>query len=166
MEMWVTSVIASCVTLAGIVVSYVLSKKNLEGELRRLREQEALTKSHDFPRCAASLMDDVEAGMSPDELKKLLTDIYAYGSPEAIRIIVEFQETNYRMARSENIDPLYLISLVAVLISQLKYDLTGRTVDPENWLRLRITDYNPSRSPIPGYIKEISKNLGISLDYN
>lgn len=164
--MWITSIVASCVTLAGIVVSYILSKKNLEGELKRLREQEALAKSHDFPQRAASLMDDIERGMSPDELKKLLTDIYAYGSPEAIRVIVEFQETNYREARSGDVDPMYLLSLVAVLISQLKYDLTGRTVEPESWFRLRITDYDPVQSPIPGYIKEISAKLNLTFDYN
>lgn len=164
--MWITSTIASCVTFAGIIVSYNLSKKNLEGELKRLREQEALARSHDFPRRAASLMSDINEGMSPDELKKLLADIYAYGSPEAIGANVEFQETNYRTARSEGVDPICLLSLVAVLMSQLKYDLTGRTIDPESWFWLRITNYDSPQSPVPGYIKEISSKLNTSFDYS
>ncbi|MCI8366266.1 MAG: hypothetical protein HFJ66_01500 [Eggerthellaceae bacterium] len=153
--------ITSAVTLIGIAVSYWLSKKNLKEETARMYEQQSLAKINDLPFRVAGLIDDIESGkLDPDSMKQLLSTIYAYGSPDAIKIIVAFQENNFRHVTPENpADPFYTISLISVLITQLKFDLTGRIVNPECWFRLRINDYDPRESPIPCHIENIVSKL-------
>lgn len=144
MESIIASSITAVVTLLAVFVSYFLSKKNLQQEIAKLKEQQALSKMQDLPVRAASLLDDINSGMSEKEMKRFLTDVYAYGSPEAIRILVKFQENNYAAANgNQKTDPWFIMSLLSLLICQLKYDLTGRITSPESWFRLKITDYNP-----------------------
>lgn len=162
MDAILASGITSFVTLVGIAVSYMLSRRNLREEVHRLQEQQTLAKTNDFPSRAASLLDDLSSGMNEVEMRRFLSDIYAYGSPEAIRILVAFQENNYEVAAGKvNQDPWYTMTLLSLLITQLKYDLTGRIVDPEYWFRIKLTDYDPEKHPAREKISSLVGQLGL-----
>lgn len=56
------------------------------------------------------------------------------------------------------------MSLLSLLICQLKYDLTGRITLPENCFQLKLTNYASdaalTRKILNGLIKELDLNIG------
>lgn len=164
MESIIASCITAVVTILAVFVSYFLSKKNLQQEVTKLKEQQTLSKMQDLPARAASLLDDISGGMSESDMKKFISDSYAFGSPEAIRILVKFQETNYSTSRNtsdQSTNPWLIMSLLALLICQLKYDLTGKITPPESWFRLKITDYNSSIIPAKEIVGRLVDELNL-----
>lgn len=113
------------------------------------------------------LLDDIRDGMSEEEMKRFLTDVYAYGSPEAIRILVKFQENNYAAANeNQKADPWFTMSLLSLLICQLKYDLTGRITSPESWFRLKLADYNPNANLTKETLNKLVKDLDLDARFS
>ena len=160
------SLITASVTLVGIIVSYVLSKKNLENEVNSIKVQQSVERMRDLPARVASFIDEVRDGrIDIESMSRLLSDVYAYGSPDAIKILVSFQEVNYEISSNpghSDVEQSYrVIGHLALLISQLKYDLSGQYVNPELDYKLKITDYGKSGGTADGVLAELVKKLSL-----
>ena len=67
--------------------------------------------------------------------------IFAYGSKEAIMLMTNMQQLNYRIAdHSADADNMELIPYSILLLCQMKYNLTGIKINPEYWFRMRLSD--------------------------
>lgn len=158
------SLITALVTLVGIIVSYVLSKKNLENEINSIKTQQSVERMRDLPARVAGFLDEVRSGLIDETgMSRLLSDIYAYGSPDAIKILVSFQETNYKIGSNRNqssiSESFRVMGYLTLLISQLKYDLSGQYVDPELYFKLKISDYGKNGITARGILADLVKEL-------
>ncbi|MGO1818908.1 MAG: hypothetical protein ACTH0S_04415 [Senegalia sp. (in: firmicutes)] len=84
-------------------------------------------------------------------IKKVTNDTIAYGSRETIRILAVFQNYNYehyllkRDDDTTNESTFVGMYLMSYLISSLKKDFTGDGIDPNDLLKIKLTDYNKNK---------------------
>lgn len=141
-------------------------QKNLENEVNSIKIQQSVERMRDLPSRVASFMDEVRSGrVDVESMSKLLSDVYSYGSPDAIKILVSFQETNYKISTNpdhSDVKQSYrVIGHLALLISQLKYDLSGQYVNPELYFKLKISDYGKNGVRASGVLAELVKELDL-----
>jgi hypothetical protein len=120
----------------------------------------------DLPARVAHFMDEVRSGQfDVENMGRLLNDVYAYGSPDAIKILVSFQKTNYEIGSNSNasdIEQSYrVLGHLALLISQLKYDLSGQYVDPEFYFKLKLSDYGKNGVSARSILTDLVEELGL-----
>lgn len=91
-----------------------------------------------------------------EKMDWIFSTIYAYGSSEAIHILATMQSENYRnAAMPENADKYRTMAFYVLLTVQIRADITGEIVSPEEWFRLKITDFQTNRE----MIKEANNRL-------
>lgn len=151
-------------TLIGFIVTYLLTRRNLKGEISKTKTTIGLEKMEDIPFLLLNMLDQMKDGtMKPQDYAALLHRIYAYGTADAIKIAVTMQHMNYELndtSIDNSIDKFRLLTLLSLLISQIKFDLTGEIVNPENWFVMKINDYTNSEleKKVPSLInKDVSR---------
>ena len=90
------------------------------------------------------------------DFKELMSLIFAYGSKEAIMLMTNMQQLNYRIAdHSADADNMELIPYSILLLCQMKYNLTGIKINPEYWFRMRLSDC----SSMEKYLKKATNRI-------
>ena len=138
--------ITAVVTIIGFIVTYFLNKRNFKSEINREKININLDKIADLPYKIQELMNAMldQGGNSKtiNDFKELMSLIFAYGSKEAIMLMTNMQQLNYRLAdNSADADKAEVIPYYILLLCQIKYDLTGIKINPEYWFRMRLSDY-------------------------
>ena len=94
-----------------------------------------------------------------DNIKRLNTQmnkIFLFGTIEAVRIVSYIRKLEKQQ---------YIISLVALLISQIRYDLTGKIINPIYWSEINLTDFSKYRDEHNEYLKEVIKHLKLNKNF-
>lgn len=102
-------------------------------------------------------------------IKEVTNDTIAYGSKETIRRLAVFQNYNFKHSTSretsDNPDESTFVGMyiVSYVISSLKKDFTGEGINPEDLLKIKLTDYDVNEK---FYLLLITKqkNYYFSLD--
>ena len=97
------------------------------------------------------------------EYNELMTTIYAFGSYKAISIVSLLQKENLLGQLANN--NYRMISFYVLLATQIKYDVTGIAISPNDWLNIKISDYNSNQQIHEGFKRENNK-LVRELDLN
>ena len=139
--------ITAAVTIIGFVVTYFLNKRNSKFEIDREKININLDKIADLPYKIQELMNTIlnqgANAKTISDFKELMSLIFAYGSKEAIMLMTNMQQLNYRIADySADADNMELIPDYILLLCQIKYNLTGIKINPEYWFRMRLSDYS------------------------
>ena len=139
--------ITAAVTIIGFVVTYFLNKRNSKFEIDREKININLDKIADLPYKIQELMNTIlnqgANAKTISDFKELMSLIFAYGSKEAIMLMTNMQQLNYRIAdHSADADNMELIPYYILLLCQMKYNLTGIKINPEYWFRMRLSDYS------------------------
>ena len=139
--------ITAAVTIIGFVVTYFLNKRNSKFEIDREKININLDKIADLPYKIQELMNTIlnqgANAKTISDFKELMSLIFAYGSKEAIMLMTNMQQLNYRIADySADADNMELIPYYILLLCQMKYNLTGIKINPEYWFRMRLSDYS------------------------
>ena len=139
--------ITAAVTIIGFVVTYFLNKRNSKFEIDREKININLDKIADLPYKIQELMNTIlnqgANAKTISDFKELMSLIFAYGSKEAIMLMTNMQQLNYRIADySADADNMELIPYYILLLCQIKYNLTGIKINPEYWFRMRLSDYS------------------------
>ncbi len=159
------------VTIIGFIITYKMTIKSFGDEIRKSKISHNIEMIHSLPYEVCELMTKVQKSTKgggnnsfhAQEYEKLMTKIFAYGSSAAVTIITEVQQTSYRMNHLEKKDSQYrILILYALLITQLKYDISDEIVSPENWFKLKINDYYKMRKTIVKEINEIVSELELN----
>lgn len=107
---------------------------------------------------------------SQDELVKeygaILTKVLAYGSKNAVKIAIKMQQLSYALGNKPNNERFPILAAYALLITQLKFDLTSEIISPESWFQLRMTDYGKIQSAMKAAINTIVKEAGLNYAFN
>lgn len=90
--------------------------------------------------------------------------IYAYGSKDSICIISKMQEENYQQLYIES-NKLRPMCFYILLVTQIKFDVTGDAVSPELWYKMKITDYGNNKTIIKNENNKIVKQLNLNKKF-
>ena len=94
-----------------------------------------------------------------------MTKIFAYGSKDAVALAVEIQQTFYKIQKTGEDYGQYLLVLFALLITQLKYEISDEIISPESWFKLKINDYDTAREKLVEEINRTTKALGLNKKF-
>ncbi|MGX8835311.1 hypothetical protein ACWG0P_14010 [Amedibacillus sp. YH-ame6] len=160
----ISIVITSLVTIVGLRISYVQNKKNLEFELRKNQKSFMFDKTFDTLGDIMNLLfeknkiDDMQNNNGDDIISKIILGVYKCGSRDAVKILAEWQQYNFTDEDTrKTISQYYPLGLYFVLITQLKYDVTGEIVNPLDCLKLKINDYQSNPEVKNGFVVQINK---------
>jgi len=151
----IPAVITGFITIIGFIVTALNMRKNFRAELRKKKTEYYLKKLEELYDLQVKLLDTIMAQSKLPENKRsdllkdfgeALSSTFAYGSCDLIAITAKMQEQNYMRNQAtykpdgqENISHMHYNIL---LLCQLKYDLTGERINPEQWYRMRFSDYS------------------------
>lgn len=159
------------VTILGFFITYKLTTKTFGNEIRKSKIDQNVEAMHSLPLELCNMMSKVQKSqgqknkVSADEYEKLMTKIFAYGSKEAVTLAVEIQQTFYKVAKTNDDYGQYLLVLFALLITQLKYEISDEIISPESWFKLKINDYDSVRDNIVDEINGIINTLGLNKKF-
>lgn len=147
---WIGTLITAIISIVGFGVTIYTMKRNFKNELLRQRNTIALEKMATIPFEILTFLDkqaDVTAASKQiDHFNKILNTIYSYGSADVIKIAALMQRENFSINSGKKINAYRATSLYILLVTQIKYDVTGTVVCPELWFQTRLTDYATKRN--------------------
>ena len=152
----ITAVVTGFISIIGFIVTNLSMRKNFKNELIKQRDSIALEKMSTMPFEVLDLMDRMikanngRIGKTElDSFKEMMNSIYSYGSERAISLVALMQEENYAAnGDPSELDKFRVMSLYVLLATQIKFDVTGTYVNPEQWFKMRLTDYDKNRDEI------------------
>ena len=165
LEVWKVA-IPSIVTIIGFIITYNLNIVNIKEEIyksKNIKSSENLEKNFqpllDIVRFDREKMKD---NKTLESLNKIFDEILIYGSSKLIRIATAFKE--YIFIHKDSIDVNYTFAYIGLIISQLKFDISGEYIPADTWYRYTITDYGILKLQIVGKIEEIIKELHLNKE--
>ncbi len=156
-------------TLIGFVVTIYTFKRSLKNEL--IKTQNSITLNHirDLPYEILDNFDNLSNRSYSNERRlkdfsSIMKKIYAYGSKDAINIISKMQEENYQNLNI-NKNKYRQVCFCILLVTQIKFDVTGDAVSPELWYRMKITDYSINKANFQNENNNIVKELNLNKKF-
>ena len=145
-----TVIIPAGVTIIGFVINYFVLNKSIKDQVSKKKTDISLEFLSKAPLLSLELFDNIREQKQDKMLEifiELANTVFAYGSKDAIKILAELQQNNYKIAiNSENKDLYKTMAYYIILTCQIKGDLTGIKINPEFWYKLKLNDYgfNPT----------------------
>ena len=159
------------VTVLGFFITYKLTTKTFGNEIRKSKIDQNVEAMHSLPLELCNMMSKVQKSsgkknsVSNDEYEKLMTKIFAYGSKDAVALAVEIQQTFYKVGKTNEDYGQYLLVLFALLITQLKYEISDEIISPESWFKLKINDYDTVRESAVKDINSVIDKLDLNKKF-
>lgn len=165
------AIITVSVTALGFIVSFFFTQRSLKGEIQKNKIALATQEIHTLPYDICQMMNNmVKSGgreNHAEEYSAALSKVLAYGSKDAVKIVIEMQRLSYSLKNARQEEKYIIIAAFSLLITQLKYDLTSEIISPESWFMLKMTDYtqiqNVVREDINVLVKKLSLNDNFSV---
>ena len=165
----ITAAVTGLVSIIGFVVTSKSIKKNFRNELLKHRDNIVLEKMATKPYEILKLMDDMVETTKNDKdpdgeaFKKLLNEIFSYGSEKAISLASSMQTELYsHNGNKSNMNQYRMLSYYVLLATQVRYDVTGTYINPESWFRMKITDFEKCKKEIVKSSNDLVKELKLS----
>lgn len=170
----ITALVTGIISIIGFIITNISMRKNFKNELIKQRDSIALEKMSTMPYEVLDLMDRIiKSKQSWNEkaelnnFKKMMNEIYSYGSEKAISLVALMQKENYAANGDiSKMDKFRAMSLYVLLATQIKFDVTGTYVNPEFWFRMRITDFEKNRDEIKTANNKLVKELDLDKKLN
>lgn len=168
----ITALVTGIISIIGFIVTNVSMRSSFKNELIKQRDSIALEKMSTLPFEILTMMDRmIEAkGIRQQDaelrnFKKIMNEIYSYGSEKAISLVALMQKENYAANGDiSKMDKFRVMSSYVLLATQIKYDVTGTYVNPEFWFKMRITDYEKNKDEIKNASNKLVKELDLSKE--
>lgn len=156
-------------TLIGFVVTIYTFKRSLKNELIKTQNSITLDQVRDLPYEILDNFDKLndDSYKEKQQLKDfsaVMKKIYAYGSKDSICIISKMQEENYQQLYIES-NKLRPMCFYILLVTQIKFDVTGDAVSPELWYKMKINDYHKNKTKIKVANNEIVNELHLNKNF-
>lgn len=156
-------------TLIGFVVTIYTFKRSLKNELIKTQNSITLDQVRDLPYEILDNFDKLNDNFYNEEqqlkdFSAVMKKIYAYGSKDSICIISKMQEENYQQLYIES-NKLRPMCFYILLVTQIKFDVTGDAVSPELWYKMKINDYHKNKTNIKVANNEIVNELHLNKNF-
>ncbi len=163
----ITCLITSFITILGFIVTYNMNKRNYKEELNNHKKVQNIEKLQDVIASVIEQMNDL-SNVNLENWKKIITSIIAYGSTDAIKIITYLQTNLYKYKSDplpKNENAIFMLTTYSLLITQIKYDLTGEILPPLTYAKIKFTDFQQFENEY--YIKnnEIIDELNLNNNF-
>ena len=163
------AIITVLITIIGFIVTYFMTKKNFKDEVKKNKIALASEQIQSLPYDICQFMDDMLHGGQDDSINQLasiISKVLAYGSHQAVKIVIKMQRLSYETSNASTLDDkLPLLAAYSLLITQLKYDLTSEIISPESWCQLRMTDYSKYQTAMISSINGLVHELGLNSKF-
>ena len=162
------TLITVIVTILGFIITYLMTKKNFKNEITKSKIAITADMMKDLPLELCELMDQLLAleetqTIPTNHITTILAKILAYGSKDAVAIAAYMQQLVYSNSDRKDQDKDWAsISCYALLITQIKYDLTSEVISPDSWFKLKTTDYYEKKDVINKCINSIVLELALN----
>lgn len=152
--------IPAIISIIGFIVTIFTLKKNFQNELKKQKATVQLDKMAEMPYEILDLMDKIirSGKITPSQKEQedlaqkmnvIFSSIYAYGSSNAIHILAAMQNENYKNSVSpESKNSYRVMAFYVLLTAQIRFDITGEIVSPEEWFKMRLNDFDKNRDQI------------------
>lgn len=169
--------IPAVISIVGFVITIFTLKKNFQNELVKQKANVQLEKMSVMPYEILVLMQEmINAGKEKEnadfqnKLKEkmdwIFSSIYAYGSSKAIHILASMQSENYQNATApEKADKYRVMAFYVLLTAQIRFDITGEIVSPEEWFKMRLTDFQANREMFKVANNRLVDDLNINKQF-
>lgn len=156
-------------TLIGFAVTIYTFKRSLKNELIKTQNSITLDQVRDLPYEVLDNFDKLNDDSYNEEQRlkdfsSVMKKIYAYGSKDSICIISKMQEENYQQLCIES-NKLRPMCFYILLVTQIKFDVTGDAVSPELWYKMKINDYHKNKTKIKIANNEIVSELHLNKNF-
>lgn len=166
---WMSILIPPIVTIIGFIINILITKSTLKSQIKTNKNNVHLDKLQDVP---ARLVDFYKQMLNNKndpqknkvlfkEFDNLLTEIFAYGSEEAIRILSYLQQETYKANKNNQLN-VQILYTYALLACQIKYDLTEIKVSPDSFYKISINDYNEQKEGFKKINNQIVEKLNLA----
>lgn len=142
----ISTIITSIITIIGLVVTYNMNKRNYKEELKNSKTTLNIEKLQSIILDVSNLLNNPD-NISPEMYQLLVSNILSYGSLDAIKILTYLQTSLYNNQNTEqnyskkNNQMILTITAYCLLITQIKYDLTGEILPPLSYAKIKLTDF-------------------------
>ncbi|RGU70819.1 hypothetical protein [Holdemanella biformis] len=156
-------------TLIGFAVTIYTFKRSLKNELIKTQNSITLDQVRDLPYEILDNFDKLNDDSYNEEqqlkdFSAVMKKIYAYGSKDSICIISKMQEENLQQLYTET-NKLRPMCFYILLVTQIKFDVTGDAVSPELWYKMKINDYHKNKTKIKIANNEIVNELHLNKKF-
>lgn len=159
------------ITIIGFIVTYFLTKKNILAELTKIKRNSMVENLQDVPMSICNFLDFLLYKQNEKDFQRKLQDkflpimnkILSYGSSDAIKILSHIQQIGFHPEKVA--DKSIVVNYYALLISQIKYDISSEIILPNTWLKMKLTDYSSQEQKINSQINEIVLKLNLNKKF-
>lgn len=161
------AVITVGITIAGFIINYFATKKNFQDEIRKEKISRTAETIQSLPYDICQLMNNMikHDDDGAEKYNEILSKVLTYGSSDAVKIAIKMQRMSYSLINQPPEDRLSAMAAYALLITQLKYDLTSEIISPESWFELRMTDYEKVKDKMKKWINAIIDELDLNENF-
>ena len=167
----ISTSITSIITIIGLIVTYNMNKRNYKEELKNNKTTLNIEKLQSIILDVSNLLNNPN-NISPEKYQLLVSNILSYGSLDAIKILTYLQTSLYNKKNGKletkeknNNQTILTITAYCLLITQIKYDLTGEILPPLAYAKIKLTDFKHLENEF--YIKnnEIISELHLNENF-
>jgi len=169
---WLKLVISLSVTIIGLGLTYHGITKNFQNEVMKMKRKVAVDKMQDVPCRILQLIQDYknqeDSKILIEKNISLLNTILAYGSKETIKLMCYIQQIAYACEKQKNLlkeRQSEFLSAYALLIAQVKFDLTFEIIPPTSYFEMFLKDYNDYRESFNKSINAIVDRIGLLREF-
>lgn len=169
--------IPAVISIVGFIITIFTLKKNFQNELVKQKANVQLEKMSSMPyEILALLQDMIDAGKEKgktitqnklqEKMDWIFSSIYAYGSSTSIHILASMQSENYQNSTApEKKDDYRTMAFYVLLTVQIRFDITGEIVSPEEWFKMKLTDYQANREVLKFAVNRLVDELNLNKQY-
>lgn len=166
-EQIIITLISSCITILGFFVTIYTLMRSFKNEMQKTKNNIVLEHIRDLPYEILDNFDhlndkDYNSKILLNEFTIIMKKVYAYGSIDAIGIISKMQQENYLRKKNEFANKYRPVCFYILLVTQIKYDVTGNAVSPDYWYRMKITDYEQNKFNFIDENNKIVKEMNLN----
>lgn len=162
---WYSIIIPSAVTIIGFIVNLYLTKSSIKQEILKIQKNLMIEKNVQIMEFFLKAVESPN-GINITKFQETMNLIYSYGSNDLIRLFGEYQQFNYAGTNSNNYSRMF--AFYTLILSQIKYDLTGEVVKPSSILKIKIKDFYTT-DKLDNYHEEINliiEKLKLNKDFS
>lgn len=172
----VLSIVQVIISVVGVLITIYTLKKEFQNELAKQKANVQLDKMSMIPYEIMELLQNIldsKNNTKPnyqkeliEKMNKVFSTIYAYGTSTSINILATMQQENYQNTLNSNNPKNYRAMAFYVLLTvQIRVDITGEIVSPEEWFKMKITDFQNNRDMIKVANNQIVKELNLNSKF-
>lgn len=172
----IMSVVEIIISITGVIITIYTLREDFQNELAKQKANMQLDKMSTMPYEILELLqniidsrNDTAATLQKeimDKMNRIFSTIYAYGTSASIHILAAMQSENYQNASAPNqADTYRMMTFYVLLTAQIRADITGEVVSPEEWFKLKITDFQNNRERIKVANNKLVEELNLSSQY-